>query len=85
MALGYTAKALKELEALPKNYAARVAAAARALETNPHPPGSLKLQGVRLDGDAVYRERVGVYRILYVVRAGGVIVVGVLHRREAYR
>jgi len=57
--------------------------ALRALETNPRPPGSVKLQGA----DELYRVRAGDYRIVYQIQ-NAVLVVLVLqigHRREIYR
>jgi mRNA interferase RelE/StbE len=61
----------------------RIINALRALETNPHPPGSMKLKG----GAELYRVRVGDYRVIYQVREAVllVLVVQIGHRREIYR
>ena len=61
----------------------RIVQALRKLESNPHPPGSLKLQGE----DELYRVRVGDYRIIYQVKDTVliVLVVEIGHRREIYR
>ena len=39
----------------------RLSEAIDALESDPHPPGSLKLQGT----EALYRIRIGDYRVVY--------------------
>ena len=61
----------------------RLVNALRALEENPHPLGSAKLQGE----SELYRVRVGDYRIIYQVRDTVllVLVVQIGHRREIYR
>lgn len=61
----------------------RLRASIRSLATNPRPPGSVKLQG----GLALYRIRVGDYRIIYQIEDAVlvVLVVDVGHRREIYR
>lgn len=54
-----------------------------ALQSDPHPHGSIKLSGE----DDLYRVRVGDYRILYAVRASAllVLVVDIGNRRDIYR
>jgi mRNA interferase RelE/StbE len=54
-----------------------------ALETNPRPPGCVKLQGA----DELYRVRVGDYRIIYEVQDSVlvVLVVQIGNRRDVYR
>jgi mRNA interferase RelE/StbE len=61
----------------------RIDAKILALATNPHPPGSKKLQGA----DNLLRIRVGDHRVLYqVLRERLVIlVVDAGHRRDIYR
>ena len=53
------------------------------LASNPRPPGCLKMHGE----DALYRVRVGDYRILYQIRDAvlTVLVVQIGNRREIYR
>ena len=53
------------------------------LADNPRPPGCLKMQGE----DALYRVRVGGYRILYQIQDAvlTVLVVQIGNRREIYR
>lgn len=61
----------------------RLTAAMRTLESDPRPPGCVKLQGA----DELYRVRVGDYRIVYQVQDAilVVLVVQIGHRREIYR
>jgi len=55
----------------------------RNLGENPRPPGCVKLAGP----DALYRIRIGDYRIVYQIRDAEllVVVVAIGHRREIYR
>ena len=61
----------------------RIIKALRVLENDPRPPGCIKLQG----HDALYRIRVGDYRIVYQIQDTVlvVLVVEIGHRREIYR
>jgi mRNA-degrading endonuclease RelE of RelBE toxin-antitoxin system len=53
---------------------------------NPYADGTKKLKGVTSDdGESVYRERSGDYRILYVVREVEVVVLDIDHRKDVYR
>ena len=84
----FTDSALCFLEALPPKIRKQVLKKAKALLADPHPPGSKKLQDVETDdGQPVYRERSGDYRILYVVRSNPaeVIVLDIDHRKDVYR
>ena len=74
--------ALKGIERLPNEVLSRVQERIRALGNDPMPSDSMKLR--RTEG---YRVRVGDYRIIYTldVRERKVTVIGVKHRREAYR
>jgi mRNA interferase RelE/StbE len=76
------ASAAKEFESLPRPERRRVAKAIDALESNSHPPGSVKLHGY--DG---YRIRVGRYRVLYLVdeAARRITVVRIGPRNDVYR
>jgi mRNA interferase RelE/StbE len=60
----------------------RIMRALRGLENDSRPPGSVKLQGEEL-----YRVRVGDYRIVYQIQDEVlvVLVVQIGHRREIYR
>ena len=75
--------ALKEYAKLQPALQSRVKAAAKALEDNPRPVGSLKMAGER----DLYRVRVGDYRLIYRIKDDIVliVIVRVRHRREAYR
>lgn len=55
----------KELDALPKEHRARIAARLLQLEDNARPAGAKKLQG-----QEAYRLRVGDYRVLYTIDEG---------------
>lgn len=61
----------------------RLIKALRALETNPRPPGGLKMQGE----SELYRIRVGDYRIVYQIQDAAllVLVVQIGNRRDVYR
>lgn len=74
--------ARKALIRLPESDYRRVFTAIEALTNDPRPEGSKKLKG--RDG---WRLRVGNYRVIYEIndRALTVLVVDVVHRREAYR
>lgn len=84
----FTDAALDFLGTLPPKLRKQVIKKAKALHSNPHPQGSKKLHDVVTDdGDPVYRERSGDYRILYVVRANPseVLILDIDHRKEVYR
>lgn len=84
----FTETALDFLESLPPKIRRQVIKKAKALHGNPHPQGSKKLNDVETpDGDPVYRERSGDYRILYVVRQNPaeVIIVDIDNRKDVYR
>jgi mRNA interferase RelE/StbE len=61
----------------------RLTQSLRNLGENPRPTGSIKLAGP----DALYRIRVGDYRIIYQIRDSEllIVVVAIGHRREIYR
>jgi len=73
----------KDFDALPKDVQRRVTAKIDTLASNPRPSGVEKLAGA----EALYRVRVGDYRIVYEIRDAILIVllVRVRHRREVYR
>ena len=72
----------KDLRAVPKEDVARILKRIEALAEDPRPPGSEKLSAQER-----YRIRQGVYRILYEIADGQlvIVVVKVGHRREVYR
>lgn len=78
-----TPAARRDLRKLPRDVLERVDARIQSLATDPRPHGSVKLT----NEDALYRIRVGDYRIIYEVQdeALVVIVIRVRHRREVYR
>jgi len=69
----------KDLRALPKRAVARVLKCMAALASEPRPVGCEKLSG-----QARYRVRQGVYRVIYEIRDDvlTVVVVNVGHRRD---
>jgi len=73
----------KDLRPLPKRAVRRLVARIEALAAEPFPAGSVKLAGA----EALYRIRVGEYRIIYGVDPGTrvVLVHYVRHRKDAYR
>jgi mRNA-degrading endonuclease RelE of RelBE toxin-antitoxin system len=86
MGLAFTKDALDNLEGIPHKMRAQVIKKAKALILNPHADGTKKLKGVTSDdGESVYRERSGDYRILYVVREVEVVVLDIDHRKDVYR
>lgn len=74
--------AAKEIEAVPKIDRLRIIQRIQGLSADPWAPGH-----ERLSGDDKYRVGQGNYRILYSINGNELIVtvVGVAHRREAYR
>lgn len=74
------------LDAMPPGkIRAQIVKKAKKLQQNPHPPGCKKLVNVQRDGEAVWRIRVGDYRILYAVREHEVLVIDTDHRKDVYR
>ena len=80
--LVFRASVSKDLRRLPKNDLSRILGRLGALAENPRGPGCEKLSG----GERC-RVRQGVYRIIYEICDGEllVIVVKVGHRRDVYR
>lgn len=74
----------KFLEKVPKKDRLRIIEKIDALEQDPTPSGSIKLQGHK---KALYRIRSGDYRIVYSIKKDilVVLVVEIGHRREIYR
>ena len=79
----FARSARRELEALEAQLVARTWARIQALRGQPRPPGCRKVQGE----EAVWRIRVGDYRVLYEINDAARIIdiVAVRHRRDAYR
>jgi len=87
-AFAFTERALDFLEGLQPKIRKQVAKRAKNLFHNPHPPSSKRLVDVVTDeGDPVFRERSGDYRILYIVRSNPdeLIILDIGHRKEIYR
>lgn len=81
--LEISATAERQLKRLPRRDLGRVVDAIQALADQPYPPGCRKLTGYR----DTYRIRVGVYRVLYSVDRGHIVVVilKIGHRKDVYR
>lgn len=76
-------RAVKALAALARPEQQRVRAAIELLADAPRPPGCVAMAGEK----STYRVRVGVYRIVYEIHDGVLLVqvVRIGHRREVYR
>lgn len=74
----------KSLEKIPKKDRLKIIEKIDALELDPMPLGSLKLKGSK---EALYRIRLGDYRVVYSIKKEilVVLVVEVGHRKEIYR
>ena len=86
--LRYTKDALKALQAIePKKVRRQIKERIDALARDPNPPVAEVVQNAKHEGGPVYRVRQGDYRILYALtrNPGGVIVLYIRNRREAYR
>lgn len=84
----FTDQALDFLSELPPKLRRQVVKRARALHLSPFPPTAKKLHDVETDeGEPVYRERSGDYRILYIVRTkpAEVLILDIDHRKDVYR
>jgi mRNA interferase RelE/StbE len=87
VAVGYEVEietsAAKQIQRLQRHDQARVMSVIMALANDPRPAGCAKLAGT----DSSYRVRVGVFRIVYVIDDGLLVVTvtRVGHRREVYR
>lgn len=86
--LVFAKAALDNLERIPFKIRAQLIKKAKALILDAHPAGSKPLKGVKTDeGEAIYRQRSGDYRILYVERSNPqeVIVLDIGNRKDVYR
>ena len=78
----YDARAAKELRALDRPVARRIATAINALGTEPQPPGARQLVGY----PGLWRVRVGDYRVVYAIRDAELVVLALIaHRSDVYR
>jgi mRNA interferase RelE/StbE len=75
--------ALKELLTLPKIEIARILLHIDQLSMDPRPPGSIKLSGHQ---DALWRIRIGDYRVLYLIEETIKVVDirAIGHRKDVY-
>ena len=79
----FARSARRELEGFPRSVVTRVVTRIESLGISPRPAGYRKLQGT----GALYRIRIGDYRVVYSVddEKRVVDVVAVRHRSDAYR
>ena len=88
MGLVMSRAALKHIATIPHKKRTQVINKAKALTLDPHPAGSKKLRGFSTQqGEAIYRQRSGSYRILYIVRRNQneVIILDIENRKDVYR
>lgn len=88
IAFAFTDTALDFAAQLPPKIRRQVIRKAKSLHTNPFPQTAKKLHDVETpEGEPVWRERSGDYRILYVVRAkpAEVLIIDIDHRKDVYR
>lgn len=86
--LAFAEDALAYLETIPHKIRAQVIKKAKALQLNPHPQGTKPLKGYESkNGERVFRERSGDYRILYVVRTNpdSVTILDIDNRKDVYK
>ena len=86
--LEFTKAALSNVKKFPYKIRAQLIKKAKALILDPYPSGSKKLvTRTTNDGEAVYRQRSGDYRILYTVRSSPseVIVLDIDNRKDVYK
>ena len=70
-------RAQRELDSVPQERLLTIAQALQSLEQNPRPPGTIKLW------DAVYRIRIGQWRVIYQIRdREQTVVIGKITRRS---
>jgi mRNA interferase RelE/StbE len=79
----YKRSVAKELRKLPPTQLKAIVSKIRALATNPHPEGSVKLRG----SSDLFRVRHADYRVIYQVQDKKLtlLVIKVGHRGEIYR
>jgi mRNA interferase RelE/StbE len=88
LGFAFSVTALEALEGFPHKIRRQVIKKAKALMTQPYPPGCKKLVGIETDmGEGVFRERTGDYRILYIVRdnPAEVLILDIDHRKDVYK
>jgi mRNA interferase RelE/StbE len=73
----------RQLRKLPQSVQKRIVRSVEGLQTNPRPPGAIKLQGEH----DLYRLRAGDWRVVYQVADDRlvVLVVRIGHRGDVYR
>lgn len=79
----FVKQAAKQLKSLPTEEQQKIKIKIDALANNPRPDGVVKLAGE----DALYRIRVGNYRVIYFIQDNQllVIVLKIGHRRDVYQ
>jgi mRNA-degrading endonuclease RelE of RelBE toxin-antitoxin system len=87
VAIAYTEAALQGLASIqPKKIRKQMQDRISALEGNPKPQGSSKIQGMSDPALEVYRVRQGDYRAIYQIQSNAdIIVLDIDHRKDVYR
>ena len=83
----YTEKALAFLESLGMKIRRQIISKIKTLASNPIPPNSKLVRGMKAGDEQVRRIRSGDYRVLYTLRANPqhVVVIDIGHRKDVYR
>ncbi len=85
-ALVLTKSALNSLRRIPSKARVRIVKKLQALRVDPRPRGSKALkERFGPNGETLYRQRSGDYRILYVFGDREVTVLDIGHRKDVYR
>lgn len=88
LGFAFAKDALDYLATIPPKFRAQVIKKARALQLDPYPKSAKPLRGkCTREGEPIYRERSGDYRILYVIQGNPqeVIILDIGHRKDVYR
>jgi mRNA interferase RelE/StbE len=70
----------KDLKKIPKRYRILILKKLKLLKSNPH--SGRKIRNAEI---GKYRIRIGVYRLRYDIEEKQILILRVLHRKEAYR
>ena len=82
----YSRQSLVFLRTLTVKLRRQIISKIEALSSNPYPPKSKKVQGMKEGEDPVHRVRSGNYRVLYTVRSNpqSIVILDIGHRKDIY-